>query len=94
MPHPNRSRRPDAPDRNPHWHEVRAAREAAGLTQSEAARAVFASLNGWQRWETDPEGSTDARRMPAAAWWLFRLRTGQATLADLPPLSGSDQHRG
>lgn len=83
MPHANRSKRADAPARNPHADEVRAARAAAGLTQTDAARAVFVTLSAWQRWEDEGD---DSRRMPAAAWWLFRLRTGQATLADLPPL--------
>lgn len=87
MPHANRSRRDDAPDRSPGFAEVRTARERAGLTQSEAARAAFVTLNAWQRWELDPGESIEARRMPANAWWLFRLRTGQAALADLPPLN-------
>lgn len=86
MPHAGRSRRPDAPDRSPQWHEVQAARLAAGLTPAAAARAVFTTTASWERWEANPASTTDARRMPAASWWLFRLRTGQAQLADLPPL--------
>ena len=86
MPHANRSRRLDAPDRNPRWTEVRDARTAAGLTQSEAARSVFVTLSAWQRWEANPDEAQDTRAMPAATWWLFRLRAGQAQLSDLPAL--------
>lgn len=74
--HPNRS--PASPARNPAPDEVLTARQTAGLTQTQAAHLVFVTLNAWQRWE-----SADAR-MPPAAWWLFRLRTGQAKLSDLP----------
>ena len=47
--HPNRSA--GHPARNPAATEVRAAREAAGITQAQAAALVYASLRNWQQWE-------------------------------------------
>lgn len=74
--HPNRSG--SSPARNPAPQEVKDARGEAELTQSQAADLVFVTLNAWQRWEAGDS------RMPPAAWWLFRLRTKQAKLSDLP----------
>lgn len=54
--------------RNPTPDEIRAARKAAGLTQTEAARLVFASLISWQKWEAGD------RRMHPAFWELFRRK--------------------
>lgn len=84
MPHANRSRDPEAPQRTPTWTEVRAARDAAGLTVTECARLVFITLSAWSRYEANPANAADTRTMPAATWWLFRLRVGQAKLSDLP----------
>lgn len=59
-------------------------RQARGkLSMPAAAALVFASRNAWLQWER-PVGHPAHRRMPIAAWWLFRLRTGQAQLSDLP----------
>jgi DNA-binding transcriptional regulator YiaG len=44
---------------------IRAAREAAGLSQASAAALVFASRSGWIKWERGE------RAMPKAAWVLF-----------------------
>ena len=71
--HPNRSA--GNPARNPSPAEVRAAREAAGLTQAQAANLVYASLRNWQQWEQS-EGASSARRMHPAIWELFRMKTG------------------
>jgi len=54
----------------------RKARIAAGLTQTEAAQTVRASLRGWQQWE---EGD---RAMPPGLFELFMLKTGQWLLND------------
>jgi len=67
--HPNRSRRKDAPGRTPEPSEIIAARNNAGLTQSEAAALVHSNLRAWQRWEA---GDT---RMHPAIFELFRLKT-------------------
>lgn len=71
--HPNR--RAGHPARNPKPAEVRAAREAAGLTQAQAAALVYASLRNWQQWEQG-EGASSARRMHPAIWELFRMKAG------------------
>lgn len=72
--HPNRSA--GHPARNPTPAEVRAAREAAGLTQAQAAALVYANLRAWQRWEADEQTTETARRMHPAIWELFRIKTG------------------
>ena len=71
--HPNRSA--GHPARNPTAAEVRAAREAAGLTQAQAASLVYASLRNWQQWEQG-EGSSSSRRMHPGLWELFMIKTG------------------
>lgn len=87
-PHQNRSKRSPSPTANPKPAEIRAAREAAGLTQSEAAVLVHVSLRAWQRYE---EGSEDGtKRMHPAMWELFLIkldrRAADATLASIPTL--------
>ena len=49
--------------------DIRAARDAAGLTQEQAAALVHAARRAWQDWERGE------RQMPPAAWELFRLKT-------------------
>lgn len=48
--------------------DIRAARQAAGLTQTAAGRLVHAALRTWQQWEAG-----DAA-MPLASWELFRIK--------------------
>jgi len=55
---------------------VRKARVVAGLTQTEAAQTVRASLRGWQQWEAGD------RTMPPGLFELFMLKTGQWPLND------------
>lgn len=59
---------------------IASARRAAGHTQTQAAAAVGVAPRQWQRWEAG------TATMPTAAWWLYLLRSGQAALADLPPI--------
>ncbi len=67
--HPNRPRASGTnPARNPSPDEIRQAREAAGLTQTEAAARIFCALNTWQQWESG------ARKMHPAFWQLWRLK--------------------
>lgn len=66
--HPNRSRA-GSPARNPTPEEVRAAREAAGLSQTSAADLLHTTCRTWQQWEAGD------RRMHPAFWELFRLKT-------------------
>ena len=54
---------------NPTPTEIRQARESAGLTQTQAAEKVHATLRAWQWWESGD------RAMHAAFWELFKLKT-------------------
>ena len=66
--HPNRSTwRSELPAPTP--SEIRAAREAAGLTQPAAAK--LAGLAGWRQWSAWESGE---RRPAAQAWELWLLR--------------------
>lgn len=53
--------------------EIRQAREAAGLTQTQAAKLVHSPCRTWQNWETR-KGSTENRAMPLASWELFTIK--------------------
>lgn len=66
--HPNRSRA-GSPAQNPAPAEIRAAREAAGLSQTAAAALIHCTLRGWQEWEAGN------RRMHPGLWELFRIKT-------------------
>ena len=57
------------------WAE---ARSAAGHTYHQVAEAVGVTRRQAQKWQ-----SGDARA-PIGVWWLYLLRTGQATLEQLP----------
>ncbi|MEI2770756.1 MAG: helix-turn-helix domain-containing protein [Candidatus Competibacter sp.] len=65
--HPNRGRR-ITPAANPSPDTIRAAREAAGLTQTQAGAVVYSSMRAWQQWESGE------RRLHPAIWELFRLK--------------------
>jgi putative transcriptional regulator len=69
--HPNRGR--GGPARNPTPAEIRAAREAAELTQEQAAELIHATLRTWQNWEA--EGGEESRRMHPGLFELFQLKT-------------------
>jgi putative transcriptional regulator len=58
---------------NPTKTEIRHARKQAGLTQSQAAELVHASLGGWRKWESG------AREMHAAFWELFLIKINLKT---------------
>lgn len=60
----------------PTAHQVAAAREAAGLSQAQAAALVHTDARTWRRWELGP-GYQSGRAMPLAAWELFLIKTGQ-----------------
>jgi hypothetical protein len=65
---------PPTPDK------VRAARERAGLTQTQAASLISTSeqkaYRTWQNYET-PVSSSDHRPIPLSVWELFLLLTDQ-----------------
>lgn len=67
--HPNRGR-PSAAS-NPAPEAIRAAREAAGLTQTAAAALIHGTMRAWQDWEAG------ARRMHPGLWELFQVKVLQ-----------------
>lgn len=74
MNHPNRSKNSTAP-KSPKPAELLRVREAAGLTQTEAAGILGMTLNAWQRWESGE------RPMSPALWDLFQRRLNEKTKA-------------
>lgn len=58
----------------PSPEEIRARREACGLTQTEAGRLLHTTCRTWQQWEA-PVDSQTHRRMHPAFWELFQLKT-------------------
>ena len=62
----------DDPIGSPQPSDVRAAREAAGLTQTEAAELIHCDRGTWAKWE----GGT--RLMHPAFWELFRIKTARS----------------
>lgn len=74
--HPNRSKKGRPAGASPTPAEVRAAREKAGLTQTEAAAKISGTLRSWQNYEAD-EGTPDHRRMHPGLFELFLIKTGQ-----------------
>lgn len=65
--HPNRG--PKGPASNPSPAEVKAARAATRLTQTQAAAVVYSTIKAWQTWENG------TRRMPPGLWELFQAKT-------------------
>jgi DNA-binding transcriptional regulator YiaG len=59
--------------RSPNPTEIKQARAAAALTQTQAAALIYKRLRTWQGWET-PEGQPGHRKMDPAFWELFRLK--------------------
>jgi putative transcriptional regulator len=71
--HPNRSKKNTSAARNPTTAVIRQAREAAKLTQTQAAELIYCTLRGWQDWESG------ARRMHPAFFELFRMKVDRTT---------------
>lgn len=59
--------------------QIRAAREAAGLTQTKAGELLHSTCRAWQQWEAGD------RRMHPAFWELFRLKSKQEPPRINPP---------
>jgi len=55
----------------PEASDIRQAREEAGLSVIDAAAIVGVSRRAWHYWETND------RRMPVAAWRLFKQQAGR-----------------
>lgn len=66
---PSRGR--GAAARNPAANEIRAAREAASLSQAAAGELVHTTCRVWQQWEAGD------RRMHPAFWELFLLKSAR-----------------
>lgn len=64
--HPNRSGA--GPSRNPTPEEIRAARDALGLSQRAAAELIHGTERAWQDWEQG------LRRMHPGLWELFQIK--------------------
>jgi len=78
---PNRGR--DNAAATPTPVQIREAREAAGLTQTQAAHLVYSTLVSWQRWEAGD------RRMHPGLWELFRAKSrapDRDPRPEIPPL--------
>ena len=60
--HPNRGQK--GPSANPTPADIRAAREAAELSQEDAAALVHSNLRSWQKWEGDETCGYIAVRNP------------------------------
>lgn len=58
----------------PDPRQIRSAREAAGLTQTQAAILVRGTLRAWQNWEAGE------RRMHPGLWELFLYKIGRTSL--------------
>lgn len=56
------------PGEQPSPDEIRAAREYAGLTQTQAGDLVWSALRTWQSWESGERG------MHPAIWWAWLQR--------------------
>jgi predicted transcriptional regulator len=65
----------DAPLKTPTPAEIRAARDAAGLTQAAAAELVH--LKAQQRWAEYESGENN---IGLSTWELFLIKTGQRSL--------------
>ena len=71
--------------KKPTPEKIREVRKAAGLTQTQAAELVHASLRAWQMWEAGD------REIGLASWELFILKTasGRQYIKDYVDISVS-----
>jgi DNA-binding transcriptional regulator YiaG len=60
---------------NPRQDEIRAARQAAGLTQTQAGALLHTTVRTWQQWEAGD------RAMHPAFWELFCLKINKTDFA-------------
>ena len=66
--HENGSRCQKWSSGSPAPEEIRAAREAAGINQTQAAELVHSGMRAWQMWEAGD------RRMHPGLWELFTIK--------------------
>lgn len=69
----------------PTAEQVKEARMLLGLTHEEAGKIVHAPWRSWQNWETPKveDKKTNHRKMPAASWELFLIKTGLKRFSNL-----------
>lgn len=67
----HQNRRRGDPAATPSPERIRAAREAAGLSQTAAAALIHSGLRAWQEWEAGN------RRMHPAFFELFKIKTSK-----------------
>lgn len=60
--------------------QIKTTREAARLSQSEAAALMHATRRTWQNWEA-AEGSANHRTMPSDTWMQFEAKARRAAAA-------------
>lgn len=89
MPHANRSKKEMPTAVWPRPEEVKAAREEAGLTQTQAASLVHTGWQTWAKWEAEAT-SDSARRMHPATWELFNVKLQIIKLLAKGTLSEAD----
>jgi DNA-binding transcriptional regulator YiaG len=73
MAHSNRSKNKPIAGREPRPHELKAAREAAKLSQAQAAALIYTSPRTYEKWEQEIAD----RGAPASAYELLMIKTGQ-----------------
>ena len=71
---------------SPDKEVIRAARQAAGLTQTQAAELVFSKLRAWQQWEAGD------RAMHPALWELFCIKTEKPVAAPTDAHAAFEKH--
>lgn len=57
---------------------IRAARKAAGLTQTQAAALIYCTMRAWQDWEAGK------RSMHPAMWELWQIKAAQPSSSAAP----------
>lgn len=65
--HPNRSKK-TGPSKNPKPEQVKAVREAEGITQEQAGQLLHSGWHTFQKWESGE------RRMHPTDWELLRVK--------------------
>lgn len=65
------NQKPKDPASNPNPTQIRAAREATGLTQTQAAQTIQKTMRAWQDWEAGK------RRMHPVLFEVFLNKTSQ-----------------
>jgi DNA-binding transcriptional regulator YiaG len=63
---------------HPTPQQIKAARRAAGLTQTQAGALIGVSKRTWVAWECD-KNKPSYRNMPYAKWELFLLKIAPTT---------------